>query len=47
LIAAIIERALEAADNSVASPLTLAEVRDADEWARTFSAETLGTLPSS
>jgi 1-deoxy-D-xylulose-5-phosphate reductoisomerase len=42
-----IERALEAADRSSAAPTTLAEVRQIDGWARAFSAETLGTLPSS
>ena len=42
-----IERALDAADHSSAAPTTLAEVRQIDGWARAFSAETLGTLPSS
>ena len=46
-MAAVIERALDASDKSVSSPSTLAEVRQADGWARAFSVETLRTLPSS
>jgi 1-deoxy-D-xylulose-5-phosphate reductoisomerase len=46
-ISAVIERALEAADRFVMPPRALADVRAADAWARAFSAETLGTLPSS
>ena len=42
-----IERALDAADGSTAAPATLADVREIDAWARTFSEETLRTLPSS
>jgi len=43
----VIERALDAADHELGAPMTLAEVRAADRWARTFSARTIGTLPSS
>jgi 1-deoxy-D-xylulose-5-phosphate reductoisomerase len=43
----VIERTLEAADAHVGEPGSLAEVRGADGWARAFSAETIGTLPSS
>ena len=43
----VIERALDAADHELGAPTTLAEVRAADRWARTFSARTIGTLPSS
>jgi 1-deoxy-D-xylulose-5-phosphate reductoisomerase len=43
----VIERALEAADHQLGAPATLAEVRAADAWARTFSASAIGTLPSS
>jgi 1-deoxy-D-xylulose-5-phosphate reductoisomerase len=46
-IADVIERTLEAADKSVTAPRSLADVRHTDGWARTFSAETLRTLPSS
>jgi 1-deoxy-D-xylulose-5-phosphate reductoisomerase len=46
-IAPVIERALDATDKSVTDPRTLDDVRRADAWARTFSTETLGTLPSS
>jgi 1-deoxy-D-xylulose-5-phosphate reductoisomerase len=46
-MATVIERALDASDKSVSSPSTLAEVRQADGWARAFSVETLRTLPSS
>jgi 1-deoxy-D-xylulose-5-phosphate reductoisomerase len=42
-----IERTLDAADNNVSAPASLADVRAADAWARRFSAETLRTLPSS
>jgi 1-deoxy-D-xylulose-5-phosphate reductoisomerase len=45
-IAPVIERALEAADRETSEPRTLADVRAADAWARTFSSETIGTLPS-
>ena len=43
----VIERALEHADRHVAAPESLADVRAIDAWAREFSAETIGTLPSS
>jgi 1-deoxy-D-xylulose-5-phosphate reductoisomerase len=43
----VIERALEAADRETSEPRTLADVRTADAWARAFSSETIGTLPSS
>jgi 1-deoxy-D-xylulose-5-phosphate reductoisomerase len=43
----LIERALAAADAAAPAPVTLPEVRRVDAWARAFSAETLGTLPSS
>jgi 1-deoxy-D-xylulose-5-phosphate reductoisomerase len=43
----VIERALEAADRSAGTPSSLADVRAADSWARTFTAETIRTLPSS
>jgi 1-deoxy-D-xylulose-5-phosphate reductoisomerase len=46
-IPVVIERALAAADRETATPLTLADVRAADAWARAFSAETIGTLRSS
>jgi 1-deoxy-D-xylulose-5-phosphate reductoisomerase len=46
-IPVVIERALEAADRHVAEPQSLSDVRAADAWAREFSAETIGTLPSS
>ncbi len=42
-----IERALEAAHRHTSGPRSLEEVRAVDAWARTFSRETLGTLPSS
>jgi 1-deoxy-D-xylulose-5-phosphate reductoisomerase len=42
-----IERTLDAADNNVSAPASLADVRATDAWARRFSAETLRTLPSS
>jgi len=42
----VIERALDAADR-LGAPGSLEEVRAADAWARAFSAETIGTLPSS
>jgi 1-deoxy-D-xylulose-5-phosphate reductoisomerase len=45
-IAEIIARALDAADGHVAAPDSLDEVRAVDDWARRFSAETLGTLRS-
>jgi 1-deoxy-D-xylulose-5-phosphate reductoisomerase len=43
----VIERALEAGDRELDEPRSLDDVRAADEWARRFSAETIGTLPSS
>ena len=43
----LIERALAAADHELGAPSTLAEVRAADAWARTFSTAAIGTLPSS
>ena len=46
-IAPTIERALAAADRETSPPRSLADVRAADAWARRFSRETLGTLPSS
>jgi 1-deoxy-D-xylulose-5-phosphate reductoisomerase len=46
-IAQVIERALEAADRETSEPRTLVDVRAADGWARMFSSETIGTLPSS
>ena len=42
-----IERALEAADRHATDPHSLEDVRAVDAWARAFSRETLGTLPSS
>jgi 1-deoxy-D-xylulose-5-phosphate reductoisomerase len=42
-----IERALDAADGRTSAPRSLADVRAADAWARTFTHETIGTLPSS
>jgi 1-deoxy-D-xylulose-5-phosphate reductoisomerase len=46
-IAPTIERALGAADRETSPPRSLADVRATDTWARQFSRETLGTLPSS
>jgi 1-deoxy-D-xylulose-5-phosphate reductoisomerase len=46
-IARTIERALDAAAGRFRAPASLADVRAADAWARAFSRETLGTLPSS
>ncbi len=46
-IAPTIERALDAADRETSAPRSLADVRALDGWARQFSRETLGTLPSS
>jgi 1-deoxy-D-xylulose 5-phosphate reductoisomerase len=46
-ISHVIERALEGADRHVDEPRSLADVRAIDAWAREFSAETIGTLPSS
>jgi 1-deoxy-D-xylulose-5-phosphate reductoisomerase len=43
----VIERALAAADHDLGAPTTLADVRAADAWARAFTVETIGTLPSS
>jgi 1-deoxy-D-xylulose-5-phosphate reductoisomerase len=45
-ISRVIAAALDAADPGRAEPATLAAVREADAWARAFSAATLGTLPS-
>ena len=42
-----IERALSAADRQLTTPASLDEVRAVDEWSRRFTAETIGTLPSS
>lgn len=42
-----IEQALDAAAGNVSEPHSLADVRAADAWARAFSLETIGTLPSS
>jgi len=46
-IARTIEQALDAAAGRFGTPESLADVRAADAWSRTFSRETLGTLPSS
>jgi 1-deoxy-D-xylulose-5-phosphate reductoisomerase len=43
----VIEAALTASDGRVAPPGSLDDVRAVDGWARTFTAETIGTLPSS
>jgi len=43
----VIERALEANDRRTAPPASIEAVRAADSWARSFSAATIGTLPSS
>jgi len=43
----VIVRALEAADHGLGAPVSLSDVRAADRWARAFTTETLGTLPSS
>jgi 1-deoxy-D-xylulose-5-phosphate reductoisomerase len=43
----VIERALTEAAGRFTSPQSLDDVRAADAWARAFSAETIGTLPSS
>jgi 1-deoxy-D-xylulose-5-phosphate reductoisomerase len=45
-IPTVIERTLESADSFVSAPDSLADVRAADVWARSFSAQTIGTLPS-
>jgi 1-deoxy-D-xylulose-5-phosphate reductoisomerase len=45
-IAHTIERALDAAAGRFGAPVSLEDVRAADAWARAFSRETLGTLPS-
>jgi 1-deoxy-D-xylulose-5-phosphate reductoisomerase len=42
-----IERALDAAATRTSAPQSLADVRAADAWARAFTRETIGTLPSS
>jgi 1-deoxy-D-xylulose-5-phosphate reductoisomerase len=46
-IPAVIARAMDDADRHVGPPETLEDVRAIDQWARGFSAETLGTLTSS
>ncbi|MBP6716655.1 MAG: 1-deoxy-D-xylulose-5-phosphate reductoisomerase [Acidobacteria bacterium] len=46
-IPAVIERALEASTGQTSAPRSLADIRDADRWARAYAAETLRTLPSS
>jgi 1-deoxy-D-xylulose-5-phosphate reductoisomerase len=46
-IPVVIERALAAADHDLGAPSSLADVRAADAWARAFTVETIGTLPSS
>jgi 1-deoxy-D-xylulose-5-phosphate reductoisomerase len=43
----VIEAALSDADRETSSPHSLAEVRQADAWARTHTARTVSTLPSS
>jgi 1-deoxy-D-xylulose-5-phosphate reductoisomerase len=43
----VIERALEAADRRLPPAASIEAVRATDAWARSFSAETIGTLPSS
>jgi 1-deoxy-D-xylulose-5-phosphate reductoisomerase len=43
----VIEAALSDADRETSSPHALAEVRQADAWARTHTARTVSTLPSS
>jgi 1-deoxy-D-xylulose-5-phosphate reductoisomerase len=43
----VIAHTLDQADAHAGEPRTLREVREADEWARRFSAETIRTLPSS
>jgi 1-deoxy-D-xylulose-5-phosphate reductoisomerase len=43
----VIEHALEAVDRCHGAPAALDDVRGVDRWARTVSAETLSTLPSS
>jgi 1-deoxy-D-xylulose-5-phosphate reductoisomerase len=43
----VIERVITAADRHTAPPLSLEAIRDADRWARAFSAETIRTLGSS
>ena len=47
MIPHVIEQALGAADRGTSPPVSLADVRAADAWAREFSAETISTLPSS
>ncbi len=46
-IPAVIEAALTASDRDSAEPGSLDDVRAVDAWARAFSLETIGTLPSS
>jgi 1-deoxy-D-xylulose-5-phosphate reductoisomerase len=46
-IPVVIDRAMAAADHDLGAPASLADVRAADAWARTFAAETIRTLPSS
>ena len=43
----VIEAALNASDRDSAVPATLDDVCAVDAWARAFSQETIGTLPSS
>jgi 1-deoxy-D-xylulose-5-phosphate reductoisomerase len=43
----VIGATLDAADHTIGPAATLADVRAADAWARTFAAETIRTLPSS
>jgi 1-deoxy-D-xylulose-5-phosphate reductoisomerase len=43
----VIEAALSDADRATSPPHALAEVRQADAWARTYTARTVSTLPSS
>ena len=43
----VIDRVLNATASHTSAPASLGDIRAADRWARTFSAETIGTLPSS
>ena len=43
----VIEAALAAADGETSAPHALADIRQADDWARTHTARTVSTLPSS
>ncbi|MCC7007972.1 MAG: 1-deoxy-D-xylulose-5-phosphate reductoisomerase [Acidobacteria bacterium] len=47
MIPAVIERALDAAGRQTGELRSIAEIREADAWAREYSAETISTLPSS